>query len=180
MINVIGGKYRSRQLETPTSGTLPTKNMVRGALFSALGDISGASVLDLFAGSGALGIEALSRGAAYATFVDSSKEAVSVIKNNLTKLKEEHGLVLFLDAMKALEKLSTEKRVYDVVFLDPPYANKAIYQQALNAMLEYGMLSSGAKIILEYEGELPLDDSHFTARRDYRYGKSKLIYLRKE
>lgn len=180
MINVIGGKYRSRQLDTPQSGTLPTKNMVRGALFSAIGDIQGAVVLDLFAGSGALGIEALSRGAKEATFVDSSKEAVAVIKGNLAKLKEEHGTVLFLDAMKALEKLSSQGKVFDVLFLDPPYANKAIYQQTLNAMLEYGMLSKGAKIILEYEGELPLDDASFTSRRDYRYGKSKIIYLRKE
>ena len=95
MINVIGGKYRSRVLLTPPSSTtLPTKNMVRGAIFSALGNLNGAIVLDLFAGSGALGIEALSRGAKEAIFVELDKVAAKVVKDNLDKLKEENGRVL--------------------------------------------------------------------------------------
>ncbi len=181
MINVIGGKYRSRVLLTPPSSTtLPTKNMVRGAIFSALGNLNGAIVLDLFAGSGALGIEALSRGAKEAIFVELDKVAAKVVKDNLDKLKEENGRVLQMEALEALKLLAKEKRQFDLLLLDPPYANKEIYQRAIDFALENDMLTKEAKIIVEYEGELPLNTSSFPSRRDYKYGYTKVIYLRKE
>ena len=176
MIKVVGGKYRSRNLLTPEEGTLPSKNMVRGAMISALmTSIKGARVLDLFAGSGALGIEALSQGAAYCVFVDVNKKAAEVVKKNLSTLKEENAAVYNQDY---LSYLSSSSERFDIVFLDPPYAMKESYQKAVSALLEKGMLSPDASIVLEYEGELEIDTAPFGFTRDYKYGKTKVKLLR--
>ena len=178
MIKVCSGKYRSRQLRTPDEGTLPTKNMVREAMMSMVGSLlPEANVLDLFAGSGALGIEALSRGASKAIFVDSSPKACAVIKDNLQSLKEERGSVLCASYEDALSRLSEP---FDIVFLDPPYAMKEAYQVAVDLLLERGLLKTECAILLEYEGSLSVNSAAFSSRRDYTYGKTKVILLRKE
>ena len=178
MLKIIGGKYRSRIIETPDVGTVPTKNMVRGAMLSCLGDVSGLVALDLFAGSGALGIEALSRGASDAVFVDAVRNTSLIIKSNLAKLGESRE-VLNLDYLAALKKLKEEGRVFDIVFLDPPYALKQAYQESINMLLELGLLSDGAQIILEYEGEIEVDRTPFAFAREYKYGKTKVLLLRR-
>lgn len=181
MIKVIGGTYRSRNLQTPPEEiTLPTKNMVRGAMVSSLGEaISGARVLDLFAGSGALGIESLSRGASSCVFVDASRVAAKVVQDNLASLKESKGEVLNLDYQTALNRLKEEGRVFDIVFLDPPYAKKEAYQTSVSYLLDHGMLSPSAILILEYEGEIEIDRTPFAGAREYKYGKSKVLALRR-
>lgn len=178
MLRVSGGKYRGRNLAVPEDVTVPTKARVREAMMSICAHaINNGNVLDLFAGSGALGIEALSRGASYCVFVDLDRKASKVILDNLTLLKEKNARVLNLDAMEALSRLKGMR--FDLVFLDPPYAKKELYQRCLTAMLEADMLSEGATILLEYEGELEIDDSPFSFRRDYTYGMTKLVQLRK-
>lgn len=180
MIKVIGGKYRTRVLETPTSDTLPTKNMVRGAMMSALGEnLAGARVLDLFAGCGALGIEALSRGAADAVFCDYAKEAVTTIKKNLSKLGE-NRLVYACSYQTALASLLEKKAVFDIVFLDPPYKEKDAYMYAISFLLGHNMLSDDACLVLEYEGEIDVDSSAFAFQRTYRYGKTSVMLLRRK
>lgn len=180
MIKIIGGSYRSRNIETPDSvTTLPTKNMVRGAMLSSLGDrIEGSCVLDLFAGSGALGIEALSRGAASCLFVEKDPKAYKVILGNLALLRENKGQVLNSDYKVALERAKKEGKVFDIVFLDPPYAMKESYQEAVDFLLSNSMLSEEACLILEYEGEIPFH-SDLPFQREYKYGKTKVLSLRR-
>ena len=175
MVKISSGKYRGRNIETPSVGTIPTKNRVREAMFSAaMRFLPGATVLDLFAGSGALGIEALSRGAKKAYFVDASAEAVAVVKKNLNALRETNGVVVFGDYLQALSRMNEP---FDLVFLDPPYANKEAYQNAIDALDGRGLLKQECAVMMEYEGELDIDSSRFTSRRDYSYGKSKVLFL---
>ena len=177
MIKIGAGKYRSRVIQTPEEGTLPTKNRVREAMMSmVMPYLPNANVLDLFAGSGALGIEALSRGAAKATFVDASPKACAIVRANLTTLRETRGAVLNLDYADALARL---KEPFDLVFLDPPYALKESYQSAIDALITNGLLQQECAVVVEYEGELELDVKEFSSRRDYTYGKTKVILLKK-
>ncbi len=177
MLRIIGGKHRSRVIQTPDEGTVPTKNRVREALFSALSDLlPRASVLDLFAGSGALGIEALSRGAKEATFVDSSPVAARIIASNLRLLGEE-GEVLNLDYQQALQRL--KGKTFDIVFLDPPYAQKEFYGKAISLLEEGGLLSPGAALVIEYEGECPLSFDIGYSARYYKYGYTRVCIARK-
>ena len=108
MLKIVAGKYRSRQIEVPESVTVPTKNRVREAMLSSLGNqIQGANVLDLFAGSGALGIETLSRGSAHCDFVEVDSKAAQVLAENLKKLKEMNGTIHCCDFSSAISSFST-------------------------------------------------------------------------
>lgn len=177
MLRIIGGKHRSRVIQTPEQGTVPTKNRVREAVFSALSDLlPSASVLDLFAGSGALGIEALSRGAKEAIFVDSSPIAARIIASNLSLLREK-GEVLALDCLQALHRL--KGKTFDIVFLDPPYAKKELYRDCVSLLEEEGLLSPGAALVLEYEGECPLSFDIGYSARYYKYGYTRVCIARK-
>ena len=178
MIKVIGGKYRSRNLLTPDLGTEPTKNRVREALMSALSDLlPGATVLDLFAGSGALGIESLSRGAAKAYFVDSSFDALQIVRKNLQSLGEDTKTCFGLDYQAVLKRDDLPQ--FDIVYLDPPYADKDAYQNAVSALLERNLLSTYGAVVCEYEGGVALDLSSFAKCKEYTYGKTKVLIARK-
>lgn len=180
MILVEGGKYRGRKLLTPDSSTtLPTKNMVRGAMFSALFEVRDERVLDLYAGSGALGIEALSRGAKSCLFVEKDLAASRVIESNLKSLKEGNGEVWHMDDLSALSRMKQEGRCFDLVLLDPPYAYKSRYQEAVDYLISEGLVSEKARFILEYEGDIPFDTKPYPFSREYKYGKSKFLYLRR-
>ena len=177
MIRITGGENRSRLLETPsTSLTKPTMDKVRAGVFSALGDsVKGARVLDLFAGSGSYGFEALSRGAASATFIDSSSEAVKAIKKNAVSLKIENVSILNMDVLAFLEQNSQE---FSIIFADPPY-KLDIYEDVVNKALSNHILSENGIIVLESEKELKIDKTKFKAVRFYKYGLAKVYILRK-
>src|SRR5262245_26012294 len=122
-MRIIAGSRRGHRIDAPKGiATRPTSDRVRESAFNLIGPVDGATVLDLFAGSGAMGLEALSRGAASCLFVESSRDACRAIGANLDKLLLE-GTVLCRDALGAL---ATERRVYDLVLCDPPYG----YEQA--------------------------------------------------
>ena len=177
MLRVSGGKFRGRNLDVPPNVTVPTKSRVREAMMSICASaVEKGNALDLFAGSGALGIEAISRGADSAVFVDMDHGACKVIQKNLSLLHVNCARVLNLSFDKALESLSGSK--FDLVFLDPPYAKKEFYQESLRLLLELELLAKGAVVLVEYEGELDIDDSPFSFRRDYTYGMTKVIQLR--
>ncbi len=176
MLKIASGIYRSREIEVPSSVTIPTKSIVRTAIGNALGDsLLHANVLDLFAGSGALGIECLSRGASRCDFVDSSNEAKKVIEANLIKLKETKGRVFCADFSKFIEETDA---VYDVVLLDPPYARKEFYNEAIESLFLKSRLNENAIIVIEYEGKEPeYDAARFQKIKQYRYGRTSVSIL---
>ena len=156
-MRVIAGDYRGRRLQAPAgAATRPTSDRVREALFSVLGDrVHGARVLDLFAGSGALGIEALSRGAAEATFVDDAPGAIRAVKANLDMLGAE-GEVRRADVRRFLGSARAVARQYDLVFLDPPYRLAGRLGGELTAALP-AVLAPGAVVVAESDRREPLE-----------------------
>src|SRR5687767_587568 len=156
-MRVIAGRYGGRRLQAPRgAATRPTSDRVREALFSILGGrAAGARVLDLFAGSGALGIEALSRGAASATFVDSAPAAIAALGANLEALGVP-AEVKREDALRWLRTASAGARQYDLVFLDPPYRRAPGLGAALSDLLP-AVLAPGALVISESDRRSPLE-----------------------
>ena len=180
-MRVITGKARGVQLKTPDGMTTrPTADRVKEALFSIIQfDIPGAKVLDLFGGTGQLGIEALSRGAISATFVDAGEPACRLIKENLKRTRlEADGKVVRSDYMEFLGRCREQ---YNIIFLDPPYA-EVFLENALKKITEIDILASGGIIVAERPlgKELPWDFEGYTRSRDYKYGKVLLTLYRKE
>jgi 16S rRNA (guanine966-N2)-methyltransferase len=154
-MRVIAGSHRGRTLRAPRGqATRPTSDRVREALFSVLGDIAGVTVLDLFAGSGALAIEALSRGASNATLVDNSAAAIAVIRRNLDELGIDAEVVRG-EAVFWCEQAIRRARQYDLVFLDPPYRHGSPLGAQLTAALA-GALAPGARVVAESDRRQPL------------------------
>jgi 16S rRNA (guanine966-N2)-methyltransferase len=152
-VRVIAGRYRGRRLQAPRGTDVrPTPDRVREALFSILGDIEGVRVLDLFAGSGALGIEALSRGAASATLVENDRRALDAIRANLDPLPDAAAEVVKADA---LTWLRGGRGPYDLVFLDPPYSSARKLAEPLSQALP-PTLSPNALIVSESDKRDPL------------------------
>lgn len=152
-MRVVAGAYKGRRLQAPKGKrTRPTADRVREALFSLLGDVSGACVLDLYAGSGALGLEALSRGAAAVTFVDSDPRAVAAIRRNLEAI----GVEAELRRQDALRFLSTAGRRFDLVFVDPPYDSASRLAATLSQQLP-PVLTEDARIVTESDKRKPLE-----------------------
>ncbi len=180
-MRVITGKARGVQLKTPDGmQTRPTADRVKEALFSIIQfEISGARVLDLFGGTGQLGIEALSRGAKSAVFVDAGEPACRLIKENLRRTKfEKEGRVVRSDYLAYLSRCNEQ---FDIIFLDPPYA-EVFLENALKRITEIDILQSGGIIIAEcpLEKELPWEFEGYTRSRDYKYGKTLLTVYRKQ
>lgn len=156
-MRIVAGEWGGRRIAAPPgAATRPTSDRVREALFSILGDlVHGARVLDLFAGSGALGLEALSRGASSATFVDSSERALRAVRANAEALgadvEARRG-----EALAALRDAAGAGRLYDLVFLDPPYRRAAGLAPALGAALA-PVLAPAARIVAESDRRSPLD-----------------------
>jgi 16S rRNA (guanine966-N2)-methyltransferase len=155
-VRVIAGLYGGRELVAPKGrATRPTADRVREALFSILDPVDGARVLDLFAGSGALAIEALSRGAAQATLVDTSPQALSAIRRNLETLGIE-ALVSRQAAQRFLGGARTQLRQYDLVFVDPPYRHASSLSAELTAAL-VPVLAPQARVVAESDRRHPLE-----------------------
>jgi 16S rRNA (guanine(966)-N(2))-methyltransferase RsmD len=154
-MRVIAGLHGGRRLSAPAGrATRPTSDRVREALFSILADVSGARVLDLFAGSGALAIEALSRGAASATLVDSGRGAIAAITRNLREL-DLAADIHRVDAVAFLRTACRDGRQYDLIFLDPPYDRAG----GLRAVLSVGLspvLAPAARVVTESDRRDPL------------------------
>ena len=180
-MRVITGSARGVRLKTPEGlDTRPTTERVKEALFSAIQfEIEGRRVLDLFAGSGQLGIEALSRGAERAVFVDAGKNAAALVKENLRRSKlTDKAQVVQTDYLSYLSRC---REKFGLIFLDPPYAEKFL-ENALEKIVEFDILSSGGIIVAERpEGkELPLEFEGYTRSRDYRYGITLITLYRKQ
>ena len=179
-MRVITGKARGVQLKTPDGMlTRPTTDRVKEALFSIIQfEVPGARVLDLFGGTGQLGIEALSRGAKHAVFVDAQENACKLIRENLkrTKLQQE-GTVVRCDYLQYLERC---REKYDIILLDPPYA-EVFLENALKRITEIDILESNGIIVAERPvgKDLPWEFEGYSRSKDYKYGKILLTIYRK-
>jgi 16S rRNA (guanine966-N2)-methyltransferase len=152
-MRVVAGAFKGRRLQAPRgSRTRPTADRVREAVFSVLGDVSAARVLDLYAGSGALGIEALSRGAASATFVERDQRAAAILRRNL----EAVGAEAEVRRQDALRFLAGEAGPFDLVFVDPPYDAAVRVAGPLSERLP-AVLEQGARIVTESDKRTPLE-----------------------
>jgi 16S rRNA (guanine966-N2)-methyltransferase len=160
-MRVISGSARGRTLQAvPGSNTRPTTDKVKEALFSMIGPyFAGGLALDLFAGTGGLGIEALSRGMDRAIFVDTQAQSIPVIRRNLeaTHLTEQ-AEVYRNDALRALKVLHKHERTFDLVFLDPPY-RLAIIPECIHYLLAQDMIQDGAFIVCEHDQSLEFSDA---------------------
>jgi 16S rRNA (guanine(966)-N(2))-methyltransferase RsmD len=155
-MRVIAGKYRRRSLQSiPGNDTRPTYDRLKETLFNVLaaaGKLEGTVFVDLFAGTGSIGIEALSRGAAYAYFVESGRKAAQVLRTNLESLGISEGTqVLEQSAADGLRHLAASDRHPDVIFLDPPYRMQGAYAQILRIIVQTGILKDSGIVIAEHE-----------------------------
>lgn len=177
-MRVITGTARGRKLKTPENYDIrPTTDNVKESVFNIIQfDIEGRRVLDLFAGTGQLGIECLSRGAASAVFVDQSREAIKIVKDNL-KTCGLTGTVVQTDAVSFLRGCGQ----FDVIFVDPPYDSN-LYETVLNTVNSVDILSDGGIIVCECrrERDLPEMTAPYKKRKEYSYGKVKLCIYTKE
>jgi 16S rRNA (guanine966-N2)-methyltransferase len=184
-MRVIAGRFGGRTLVAPPgASTRPTSDRVREALFSILGDIADMAVLDLFAGTGALGIEALSRGATSATFVEQARPALRALRKNLDDLGlDPKARVLPMAVERALSSMPWGKGAFDVVFMDPPYAevrNGAFETPSLARAVERSLAASmraGGRLVLEHaKGALAPDVAGLARESTRAYGDTALSF----
>jgi 16S rRNA (guanine966-N2)-methyltransferase len=169
-VRVVAGEFKGRRLHAPAgSRTRPTADRVREAVFSMLGDLRGARVLDLYAGSGALGIEALSRGARLAVFVERDRRALAAIRRNLDAVGADATVL----ARDVLLVLGEERGPYDLVFCDPPYDSAARLAAPLSEALP-AVLSDDARIVTESDKRTPLELS-LPLLTERTYGDTRIV-----
>lgn len=182
-MRIIGGHDRGRRLRAPRGrGTRPTADRVRVSLFDVLGPgIAGARVLDLFAGTGAVGLEALSRGAARVVFVERDPTALGALRANLAAIGASRAAarVLAGDVLRVMPGLGAEEGPFDVVFIDPPYAT-GLAGRALAALAAARICREGTEVVVQHSTRtaLPPVEGLRPHRRARRFGDTALTFLR--
>jgi 16S rRNA (guanine(966)-N(2))-methyltransferase RsmD len=182
-MRIISGTYRGRQIATLKGGKLrPTSDQLRETLFDVLGPrIVGARFLDAYAGSGAVGLEALSRGASEVVFIEHHRPAVALIRKNLDALEITSGYRLVThDVLGGLERLSEEAARFDYVFLDPPYTEIREYHHALRQLARGGLLSPESLVVAEHSRHTELEERYGALARVrlLRHGDAQLAFYR--
>ncbi len=183
-MRIIGGEFRGRRLKTLKSVKMrPTPMRVKEALFNILGNrVIGSSFLDLYAGSGQIGIEALSRGAKEVIFIDNHPSAIRLIHTNLGFLHSEEGLKIPRNnVLKAIDNLSKGKKKFDIIFLDPPYESRLV-KNTLQALAKSDILKTTTLVIAEHHKFLDLDreiNSLIQIRKE-RYGDTILAFYKRK
>ena len=185
MMRVIAGLYRSRQLKgRPPEGTRPTSDKLRETLFNVLGsEVEGSTFLDGFAGMGGVGIEALSRGAQRVYFVDRSRKACALIKENLRSLGVTEGAhVVEAPMEKALDFFQRDGVAFDIAFLDPPYERESLYTDSLDGFATRPFLTENGLLVMEHSkrAELPETAGNLRKYRALTQGDSTLSFYRAE
>ena len=175
-MRVTGGTMCGRRIRVPRGGVRPTSDRVREALFARLEPLAGARVLDLFAGSGALGIEALSRGATSAVFVERAGPVAAVLRENLRSLALlAQAKLVRADASVAIRRLAADAARFDLVLVDPPYAERETCERALRGLATSGILAPGAVVLVEASRHAPPPDVAGLRKIDERrYGDTVL------
>ena len=179
-MRIISGKFKSRRLKaTPPAGIRPTSDKLKESVFNILGaSIEGATFLDGCAGMGGIGIEAISRGAALVYFVDQSRKACHIIRENLKSLGVERGFkILEMDLIKALDVFDTP---FDIAFLDPPYEREDLYEAFLNRFGSDPLLAPDGLLIIEHSKrkKLPSAAGHLRQTRSLVQGDAALAFYR--
>lgn len=183
-MKIISGTLKGRNIEGYNiEGTRPTMDRVKESLFGMIQDyIKDSMVLDLFAGSGNLGVEAISNGAKIAYFIDNNPEVIKVLNKNIANLDiKSKSRVILSDWKKALNTFATQNIKFDLIFIDPPYAYD-VYEKILNKVSTLNLLSDNGLIIMEYSNlHLPTTYENLTLYKERNYGnKSINIYIKKQ
>lgn len=175
-MRIISGKYKGKKIDGfDIVGTRPTMDRVKESLFAMIqNDLKESICLDLFAGSGNLGIEALSNGSSWCFFVDSNKVSINILNKNLNGIKEK--TIIHIDYKKALNDFALKKQKFDIIFLDPPYDLNLI-NPSLELIKKLNLLNEDGIIVCEYEKE-QLNDNLFNVYKEKKYG-SKMIKIYK-
>ena len=178
-MRVIGGLYRHRKLTYPEDNKKirPTKDRIREAFFSIIGDLSNKNFLDLYAGCGSMGIEAISRGANKSYFVDNNKESINYVKANLKSLNISNYELLFTDDYKALEMFKNDGLKFDVIYLDPPYENGQ-YEDILSYIYSNNLINPNAVVACETNREININPLWNQMIKEYHYGEITVVVLR--
>lgn len=176
-MRIVAGKLRHRNIIYPDDPLIrPTKDRIREALFSALGDISSLNVLDLYAGSGAMGIEAISRGARSCTFVDKYQVAIRTIKENISNLDISNYELIFDTDINAINKMKEKGEKFDLIILDPPYKSET-YVEIINLLIDSGLVNQHARIITECNHPLDFSTLKIERIKEYHYGEININIL---
>lgn len=180
-MKVISGIYKGRLLDGYTmNGTRPTMDRVKESLFAMIQNkVKDSIILDLFSGSGNLGIEAISEGAKEAYLVDYNKKATKTIENNLKKLEIKNCKVLTMDYLKALDYLKNENKLFDIIFLDPPYQTDYI-EKSIQKILELNILNEEGIIVCETDQLTKIyQDTRLSVIKEKKYGDKYIVLLQK-
>jgi 16S rRNA (guanine(966)-N(2))-methyltransferase RsmD len=178
-MRIISGKYKGRVLKMP-KGIRPTQGLVRKALFDILGDIEGLSFLELFAGSGAVGFEAVSRGVADLTLVEYNRDCFLAIKKNIESLELKACSLCPIQAQEAIKDLYEDKRKFDIIFLDPPYY-RDLAKKTLQTISDYDILAPNGFIVVQHFKKDILSDNigNLTILRRAGYGDTVLSFYKR-
>lgn len=178
MMRVISGKYKGRIIKMP-KGIRPTQDKVRKALFDILGDVKGLSFLELFAGSGAVGLEALSQGAKQVVFVEEDQKCQEAIRKNLFVIGLSGYRVIGLDAIGAIKRLKQNNEKFDIIFLDPPYYRK-LAKKTLKTLVSYDILAPNGFIIVQHFKKNSLSNvvGDLKLFKQKRYGDTVLSFYK--
>ena len=177
-MKVISGKYKGRVLEGfNLVGTRPTMDRVKESLFGMIQDyVKDSIVLDLFAGSGSLGIEALSEGASFVYFVDSNKKAISTIEKNIKLVNDTNNLIILGDYKKVLKELGDKK--FSLIFLDPPY-NTNYIEESIKLIDEYNLIDEGIIVCETDNIDKVVYPNSFSCVKNKKYGDKYIVILEK-
>ena len=183
-MRVISGKARGLKLNAPKNDDVrPTTDRVKESLFNIINPyIMDSHILDLFAGTGSLGIECLSRGANKCIFVDNSKESINIVKSNIKKARvENESIVLNLDFKSAVNSLALKNEKFDVIFMDPPYY-KNMFSDALGGIDNNNLLKEDGIIVVEHDtkDEFPENIGRLYKNREKKYGNTTLTFYKME
>jgi len=178
-MRIISGKYKGRVIKMP-KGVRPTQNKVRKALFDILGDIEGLTVLELFAGSGAVGIEALSHGAKKVIFVENGPDCIKALKTNLASLLIAEDSLLVSDVSLAIKRLAEDRKKFDLIFLDPPY-HQELVKKTLQTLGAYDILAPVGFIVVQHfkKDNLPDNSGDLVLFKQAKYGDTNLSFYKK-
>lgn len=181
-MRIIGGTHGGRKIRSPEGkNTRPTTDFVREALFNILGSyVVESNILDVFAGTGAVGLEALSRGAQTATFIEKDPKAFLIIKQNLKDLNlQDKAFLIKDDALSALKNLDKKGQSFDIIFMDPPY-NENHIKPCMEFLRKSTVLKNGDVLIVQYPKNESMDYEGFLLKKHKVYGRTALSFFAKE